>query len=220
MTAHRNVVIVAGVGFALLLTVAALVQRRSQSPDTPGLAKSDAEKRILSVLQQVRNQGEVYLEVPVADGKMLRLLVEAADAKHVVEIGTSTGYSALWICLALQNTGGKLTSFEIDPGRAAQARQHFQRAGVDTIANVVVGDAHDSVRRLKGPIDVVFMDADKEGYLDYLNRTLPLVRPGGLILAHNFQMAPDYVKAVTNDPNLETVFYTQGGGLAVTLKKR
>ncbi len=220
MTAQRNVVIVAGLGLALLLAVATLAQRRHQFPDTPSPAKSEAEKRILSVLQQMRSQGEVYLEVPVADGKMLRLLVEAADAKQVVEIGTSTGYSGLWICLALHNTGGKLTTFEIDPGRASQARQHFQRAGVDTIATVVVGDAHDSVRQLKAPIDVVFMDADKEGYLDYLNRTLPLVRPGGLILAHNFQMVPDYVKAVTNDPNLETVFYTQGAGLAVTLKKR
>jgi predicted O-methyltransferase YrrM len=66
----------------------------------------------------------------------------------------------------------------------------------------------------------VFIDADKEGYVDYLNKVLPLVRPGGLILAHNADTVPDYVKTVTGNPDLETVFYMHGGGLAVTVKKR
>jgi predicted O-methyltransferase YrrM len=70
------------------------------------------------------------------------------------------------------------------------------------------------------PIDVVFIDADKGGYVDYLNKILPLVRPGGLILAHNVDMVPAYVKAVTTDPDLETILYMQGEGLAVTLRKR
>jgi predicted O-methyltransferase YrrM len=67
---------------------------------------------------------------------------------------------------------------------------------------------------------MVFLDADKEGYVDYLDRLLPLVRPGGLILAHNIDSAPDYVSRVTSSPDLETVFYMQGGGLGITLKKR
>ena len=178
------------------------------------------EKRILAVIEEARRSGDVYLEVPVADGRMLRLLTEAANAREVVEIGTSTGYSGLWLSLALQNTGGKLTTFEIDAGRAARARRHFAQAGVDRFVTVIEGDAHRNVRQLKGPVDVVFIDADKGGYLDYLNAMLPLVRPGGLILAHNFEMAPDYVKAVTSGPDLETVFYKEGAGLAVTLKKR
>jgi caffeoyl-CoA O-methyltransferase len=61
---------------------------------------------------------------------------------------------------------------------------------------------------------------EKEGYLDYLKKMLPLVRPGGLILAHNLNMVPDYVKAVTTNPDLETVFYMEGNQLGVTLKKR
>ena len=65
--------------------------------------------------------GRIYLSVPVSDGRVLRLLTEAVGAKTVVEIGTSTGYSGLWFCLALQKTGGKLTTFEIDSGRAATA---------------------------------------------------------------------------------------------------
>ena len=186
----------------------------------PPLAKTEEEKRILAVLDQARSSGDVYLEVPIADGRMLRLLTEVAGAKNVVEIGTSTGYSGLWLCLALQKTGGKLTTFEIDPGRAAEARKHFQQAGIGSIATVVLGDAHENVKRLKDPIDFVFIDADKPGYLDYLTKLLPLVRPGGMILAHNVDSAPDYVKAVTTSPDLETVFYMQGAGLGVTLKKR
>jgi len=186
----------------------------------PPLAKTEAERRILAVLDQARNAGEVYLEVPITDGRILRLLTEAADARNVVEIGTSTGYSGLWLCLALQKTGGRLTTFEIDPGRAAEARKHFQKAGVGQMVTVVEGDAHENVKRLKEPIDVVFIDADKQGYVDYLSRLLPLVRPGGLILAHNVDSAPEYVRAVTTNPDLETVFYMQGAGLGVTLKKR
>ena len=101
-----------------------------------------------------------------------------------------------------------------------EARQHFAQAGVAKFVTVVEGDAHKQVTGLKGPFDVAFIDADKPGYVDYLNKVLPLVRPGGLILAHNVNMVPDYVKAVAANPDLETIFYTEGNGLAVTLKKR
>jgi len=70
---------------------------------------------------------------------------------------------------------------------------------------------------------MMFLDADKEGYIDYLNKLLPLVRPGGLILAHNInerQADPKYIEAITKNPNLETLFFTEGGGFSVTMKKR
>jgi predicted O-methyltransferase YrrM len=91
---------------------------------------------------------------------------------------------------------------------------------VGELVTIVEGDAHEQVTKLKGPIDVAFIDADKSGYVDYLHKILPLVRPGGLILAHNVNMVPDYVKAVTTNPDLATIFYMQGAGLAVTLRKR
>ena len=97
---------------------------------------------------------------------------------------------------------------------------HFKEAGVDKIVTIVEGNAHENITKLKGPVDVAFIDADKEGYVDYLRKVLPLVRPGGLILAHNLDMAPDYVKAVTTNPDLETIFYMEGNALGVTLKKR
>lgn len=183
-------------------------------------ANSDFEKKVLAVLDEARKTGAMFQSAPVADGRMLRLLTEATGARSVVELGTSTGLSGLWFCLALQKTGGKLTTFEYDAGRAATARGHFKKAGVDPLVTVVEGNAHQTISRLKEPIDVLFIDADKEGYVDYLNKLLPLVRPGGLVLAHNIDMAPDYERLVTANPALETLYYREGGGMAITLKKR
>ncbi len=203
----------------LALAATASSQRRHQAAveTPPPVAKTNAERRILGVLDQMVAGREVYLDVGAERGRLLRLLVEAIDAKNVVEIGTSTGYSGLWLCLGMQNTGGRLTTLEIDPTRAAQAQKHFVQAGVDGRVTVILGDAHETVNRLKDPIDALFLDADKEGYKSYLQTLLPLVRPGGLIMADNVAMAQGYVQAVTTDPQLDTVFF---GSFAVTLKKR
>jgi predicted O-methyltransferase YrrM len=189
------------------------------------LPKDDTEKKILAVLADVNaNQRRGNMTVPEQDGRILRVLAESIGAKHVVEIGTSVGYSGTWFCLALRNTSGKLTTFDIDPDRSAKARENFKRAGVDSMVTMVLGNAHETVKQLKEPIDLLFLDADKEGYLDYLNKLLPLVRPGGLVVAHNMdqRMAdPRYVKAITNNPALETLFINmESSGIAVSLKKR
>ena len=88
----------------------------------------------------------------------------------------------------------------------------------------MLGDAHLEVTGLKDPIDLVFIDADKEGYLDYLKKLLPLVRAGGLVVAHNMASPPPdprFVEAVTTNPALETVFLNMHeAGVGVTLKKR
>lgn len=188
--------------------------------DTTILPKSDTEKRILATINDAVRAGDLYANVPVADGRMLRILAESVNARSVVEIGTSTGLSGLWFCMELDKTGGKLTTFEYDAGRAASARANFKKAGVDRMVTIVEGDAHQNVPKLKDPIDVVFIDADKEGYVDYLNKLLPLVRPGGLILAHNTDMVREYMQKGTSNADLETVVFTSGGGMAITLKKR
>lgn len=190
---------------------------------TSSLAANEEEKKILNVLDDMnQTQRAGMMNVPVEDGRLLRLLAETANAKHVVEIGTSNGYSGIWFCLALRTTGGKLTTHEIDAQRAALARENFKRAGVEKLVTLVEGDAHETVKQIKEPIDILFIDADKEGYFDYLTKLLPLIRPGGLVLAHNTtdqsDVMQDYLKAVTTDPNLETVF--EGQSLGVTLKKR
>jgi predicted O-methyltransferase YrrM len=197
---------------------------RAASPEKPPLAKDETEKKILDVLAGLDRHREGHMNVPENDGRLLRLLAESVGAKTVVEIGTSNGYSAIWIGLALRTTGGRLYTHEIDPKRAALARENFKRAGVDGLVTIIEGDAHETVLRYKDPIDMLFLDADKPGYLDYLQKLLPVVRPGGLILAHNMNRpAPDpaFVKAITTDPALETLFFhMDAAGMAVTLKKR
>lgn len=209
----------------LAFALVAAAQRPSTSPapenaPNPTLPKTESEKRILATISEAVKAKELYANVPASDGRMLRLLTEAINAKNVVEIGTSTGISGMWFAMALERTGGHLTTFELDHTRAELARGHFKKAGVDKLVTLVEGDAHQNVAKLKDPIDAVFIDAEKEGYLDYLHKVLPLVRPGGLILAHNANMVPDYVKMVTSDPNLESSFYMEGNQLVVTLKKR
>jgi predicted O-methyltransferase YrrM len=213
------------VGLTAAVAVTMAVAAGAQPLEGPPLPRSDAERRILAVLDDLdRNQRSGNMNVPVEDGRLLRVLVESINAKHVVEIGTSNGYSGIWLGLALRATGGKLTTYEIDARRAALARDNFKRAGVDRLVALVEGDAHVEVTRLREPIDLLFIDADKEGYLDYLNKLLPLVRPGGLIVAHNMRApAPDprYVRAITTNPDVETVFLNMhAAGVAVTLKKR
>ena len=222
MVKRNTVIVIAGVFLPMCFAALSLQRGTGElhPSNAPVAERATAEKKILAVLDRMVKSHETYLSVPIQDGKALRLLTEARDAKNVVEIGTSTGYSGLWVCLALLRTNGRLTTFEIDHRRASMAQEHFKEAGVEKIVTIIEGDAHELVAKVKGPIDVAFIDADKSGYVDYLNKLLPLVQPGGLILAHNVDMVPDYVKAVTTSADLETIFYMEGGGLAVTLKKR
>ena len=193
------------------------------SLENPPLANTASEKKILSVLNDIR-KGPWMANVDTLHGRLLRIVTEAVNAKNVVEIGTSNGYSALWICLALQTTGGHLITHELNPQTASLARENFKRAGVEKIVTVVEGDAHKTISRLQNPIDILFIDADKPGYPDYLHKLLPLVRPGGLILADNVSHphpSPDFIKAITSNPNLETIFLNmQSSGISLTVKKR
>jgi predicted O-methyltransferase YrrM len=222
-----SVVITVLVAISAILFSNALGQRpsrpgSSQQDDAqlekPPVAKDNNEEKIFGILENIlKNQR--YRNVPPQDGRFLRIMTEAMNAKNVIEIGTSTGYSGIWFGMALQKTGGKLTTYEIDAQRAATARANFKRAGMADIITLVEGDAHEEVKKLKDPIDILFLDADKEGYIDYLNKLLPLVRPGGLVIAHNInpRMAdPKYMEAITTNPKLETIVRS---GVGITLKK-
>ena len=232
------------IGFMAVMVVAALsyvtmaqpgggraapgARREPAKFTSPLMPKDDAEKKILDVLEEMnKNERRGMMNVPMEDGRILRMLAESTGAKQVVEIGTSNGFSGIWWCMALRKTGGKLTTFEIDATRAGLARKNFKRAGVDELVTLVEGDAHVEAPKLKDrnvAIDILFLDADKEGYIDYLEKLLPLVQPGGLIVAHNMTpgMAdPRYVKAITTNPDLETIFVNmQASGVGITMKKR
>ncbi len=198
-------------------------RRPATAFDNPPQAKDEEEQKLLDALAEMR-KGPRYANVSEQDGRLLRLLTEATNAQHVVEIGTSTGESGIWFAMALRKTGGKLTTHEINPQRAQIAEENFRRAGVQDLITVVVGDAHETVTRIDEPIDILFLDANPEGYTDYLEKLVPKIRPGGLILAHNMRSPPpnpDYVEAITTNPDLETTFLLmEGSGIGVTLIKR
>ena len=191
--------------------------------DGPPVPKSDAEKRALAVLDEM-SQGQWYLNVTTREGRVLRQLTEAVGAKRVVEIGTSSGYSTIWLAMGARAAGGKVFTHEIDPERIKIARANFEKAGLDDVITIIEGDAHETIKQHEEPIDVVFLDAEKKGYLDYLEKLLPRVRPGGLILGHDMHRPmpdPRYIEAVTKNPDLDTSFIMmESYGISMTLKKR
>ncbi len=185
-----------------------------------------AEKKIIAVMEDMyANQSRGMGNILPEDGRLMRMLTEIIGAKHVVELGTANGYSAMWFCLALRSTGGKLTTHEIDPTRIALAKENFKRAGVEDLVTLVEGDAHKTIKKLTGPIDLLLLDAEKEGFTDYLDKLLPLVRTGGLIIAHDSSgqahMMHDYFHAIASNPDLETVFVDASRwGICITRKMR
>ena len=191
--------------------------------DRPPLAKNDREKQALAALDEM-TKGTWYLNVTTREGRVLRQLTEAVGAKRVVEIGTSSGYSTIWLALGVRATGGKVFTHEIDPEKVKMARANFEKAGVDDLITIIEGDAHETIKQHKEPIDVLFLDAEKKGYVDYLEKLLPLVRPGGLILGHDMHRPmpdPRYIEAITTNPDLDTSFIMmESFGISMTLKKR
>ncbi|MFH1268423.1 MAG: class I SAM-dependent methyltransferase [Planctomycetota bacterium] len=191
--------------------------------DSPPLARDDREKQALATLDEM-TKGQWYLNVTTREGRVLRQLTEAVGAKRVVEIGTSSGYSTIWLALGVQSTGGKVFTHEIDPEKVKLASENFKKAGVDDLVTIIEGDAHETILEHKEPIDVLFFDAEKKGYVDYLEKLLPLVRPGGLILGHDMHRPmpdPRYIEAITKNPDLDTSFIMmESFGISMTLKKR
>jgi len=164
------------------------------------------------------------MSVPRADGELLRRLVEENNARNVVEIGTFRGYSGLWLGLGLLRTGGRLTTFEINANNAAEAQKRFKQAGLTDIITVIIGNAHVEIARVQGSIDLLFLDADPSGYMDYLEQLLPKLNVGGLIVTHNAQSPhpnPAFIQAITTNPDLETSFMNMDDrGIAITRKLR
>ena len=118
-------------------------------------------------------------------GRFLHNLVLASRPRSLIEIGTSGGYSTAWIASAARAASGLLTTLEIDPAKVALARESLRDAGLDGTATIVEGDAFDYLRRRNEPADFVFLDAEKEDYLAFLGLIIPLLVPGGILIADN-----------------------------------
>jgi predicted O-methyltransferase YrrM len=193
-----------------------------------------------SAADQVRRRS-VADHVPAVGpetGALLHVLAAGAGASRVLEIGTGYGYSAIWLARALP-AGGLLITIEQDAARAAVAKEHFALAGVSDRANVLVGDAAIRIAKVAGPFDLIFQDGDKALYEPLLDRLVPLLRPGGLLVTDNVLWSGDvvpgfaehlvhdresvdaiarYNERLAADPRLRTVFLPVGDGVAVAVR--
>ena len=166
------------------------------------------------------------LAITADTGMFFSILIKAIEAKRVLEVGTSVGFSTLWFADAIGKKG-RITTIEMDHLKIERARKHFKQAGVEKIIEIRHGVALDVLRTLKGRYDFVLLDADKENIIKYFDLILPLVRAGGIIVADNMLFPPPYrpmmkkyARHVRGNRNIQSVTVPIGMGEEVTIKLR
>jgi caffeoyl-CoA O-methyltransferase len=146
------------------------------------------DEALVAALEESRRAALPEIQVSPAQGRLLQLLARMAGARRILEIGTLGGYSTIHLARALSEDG-TLVSLEVSKRHAEVARRNIERAGLAAKVEVRTGDAHKLLARMvedgEGPFDVIFIDADKAGYPEYLERAISLSRPGTIILADN-----------------------------------
>ncbi len=163
--------------------------------------------------------------IPEVDGKVLYDLIVQNDYKKAVDIGTSTGHSAIWMAWALSKTGGKLITIEIHEGRYKEALANFKEAGLSEYIDARLADAHELVEKLEGPFDFVFCDADKGWYKNYFVALAPKLEVGGCFTAHNVSWRSnrgikEFLDYVLSLPNFETrIDRSSHQGISISCKK-
>jgi caffeoyl-CoA O-methyltransferase len=179
------------------------------------LYADDADQRAAGLPSSQRTRN-----VERTTGHWLSLLVRATNAREVLEIGSSNGVSTIWLATAARQNGGRVAGTEILSERARDANNNLAAAGLDAVARVMAGDARSTVASLPGPFDLVFIDAEKDDYVDHLEAVVDRVRIGGLILADNVTShdLSAYQAAVRARNDLETVMIPIDRGVEFTLK--
>ena len=175
-----------------------------------------------AALRESQRAGLPEIQVSPSEGKLLQVLAELVGARRILEIGTLGGYSAINLARGMAE-GGTLISLEIDERHARVARNNIEHAGLARKVEIRVGDAGELLAELaaggEGPFDLVFIDADKEGYPEYLEWSLRLSRPGSLILAdktirggsvldprdESARATRDFNEKLANDPRLSAI---------------
>ena len=193
----------------------------------------DAEKerlidqRVKKFLDKMKNRW-MDLNVPEEDGKILYEIIIRNRYKRALEVGTSTGHSAIWIAWALSKTGGKLITIEIDKGRYRQALTNFKEAGLSEYIDARLADAHELVNELPGPFDFIFIDADKDWYTNYAKALVPKLELGGCMTAHNVEKGRyamsgtrEYYEYMKSLPEFDTSIHPRNqAGVAISYKKK
>lgn len=196
----------------------------------------------LSILDKTR---EDFWNVDNESANFLSLLIKTKGAKNALEIGTSNGYSAIWLANALKETGGKLTTIEFWDNRLNVAIENFKKAGVDDIIETRLGQAimileemfmdfypgknTDNISNLdfnkteEKLFDFVFIDANKSEYIKYFKLIDPMLKKGGMIVADNilshYKKVEPYVKAITTHPNYQSQLIPLDTGMMISFKK-
>ena len=210
-------ILLAVLGIALLLPADLMSQGSGKKKDLDEKVRTFLEKR----------QGSWRdLNIPTSDGKILYDLIIKNKYKKALEIGTSTGYSTIFIAWALSKTGGKVITIEIDEDRYREALANFKEAGLSEYVDARLADAHDLVKELKGPFDFVFCDADKEWYKNYFIALHPKLEKGGCYTAHNVSSrgwgmggTREFYDHIKNLSDMKTMVDESGGGISISYKQ-
>lgn len=185
--------------------------------------QQELDKKVTAFLND-RNDEWRYWNVPYQDGKVLHDIIVKNKYKSVLEIGTSTGHSTIWLAWAMSKTGGKVITIEIDEGRHKTALENIKKAGLSDYVDARLADAHELVKKLEGPFDFVFSDADKGWYTQYFKDVDPKLKVGGCFTAHNvsntYGGASKFLKHVQNLSNYKTtVDNSSSSGISISYKK-
>jgi caffeoyl-CoA O-methyltransferase len=186
-------------------------------------ASKELDAKVEKFLNENRGHWHDW-NVPYEDGKVLYNLIIKNNYKRALEIGTSTGHSAIWMAWALSKTGGKLITIEIDEARYKTALRNFKKAGVEEFIDARLGDAHQLVKELQGPFDFAFSDADKEWYTQYFKDVDKKLAVGGCFTAHNvtdgFGDVKEFLDYIRSLPNYETTIdRSSRSGISISYKK-
>lgn len=175
-----------------------------------------------SILKRLEKTAKQYTNIAPENGQFLSILICSIHAQNVLEVGTSNGYSTIWLAAALKETGGRLITLEFDPKRAAEAQAHLKEVNLDDIVEVRIGNALDEIPKCDATFDLVFLDADKGEYRRYLELALPNICPGGLIVADDTVTMRDemldYVEYVFNTPLLNSVDIPLDDGIILSYR--
>ncbi len=178
-------------------------------------------KRLLDELEHFGKTHEGYYNISADTGQFFNILISISKAKNVLEVGTSNGYSAIWLGEAAKHNKGKITTIEISEHKVKMAAENFKRANLSNI-KIVHGDALKEIPKLKGKFDFLFLDAVKEDYINYFKLAYPKLAKNAVIVADNAIMFERYMKDfliyVRNHKNLRSVLVPIGSGVEFSLK--